>query len=172
MQLPNTSNGTVRLEINAEVRERWEAKYANSIGTAATDQEELRLIDELVARVRNGTVWSETGEEFFLGTQTEWTPETVRAVATGDVKGPDAAASMRALLIGGGVIVAVLAVAIWFIFFRSGSKPTAQVTPTVVATALPSNIQAVASVNGAVIVNRNTLCRNFNIISVNFKSPT
>lgn len=153
MQLPNTSHGTVRLEINAEVRERWEAKYANSIGTAATDQEELRLIDELVARVRNGTVWSETGEEFFLGSQTEWTPETVRAVATGDVKGPDAAASTRALLIGGGVIVAVLAVAIWFIFFRGGSKPTARVTPTVVATALPSNIQAVASVNGAVIVN-------------------
>ena len=124
-----------RLEIPAEVREAWERRYYELVGSAGDDADELRRIDELLARVDAGLSWTETGEELFIGSTSEWSESAVRTAA-GEGTDSDANRRRLVLFIGGALAVMLVLIALVLVpVFARGSRrasagPAAATPPT------------------------------------------
>lgn len=104
----------------ASVREVWDKKYAELIGSATSDDEELQLIRALRERVRGGLVWTESGAEVMLGKAARWTPAAVRSAAGVGIDDVEANKRnfFRFMAVLGVGMVVVLALIFWPMIFR------------------------------------------------------
>jgi hypothetical protein len=120
-----------QLEIDAKTLEAWKRRYAQEIGGAATDDEELAKIRAQRERFKAGLTWDENGNDVHIGVQQEWTPEAVRGAA-GDVRTGEAPRAM--LYVVGGVMLTLFACMLTVLFWPSGSTAAASTTRTPVVT--------------------------------------
>ena len=115
-----------QLEIDAKTLEAWKRKYAQEIGNAATDEEEMAKIRAQRERFKAGLTWDENGNSVHIGVQQEWTPEAVRGAA-GDVRTEEAP---RAALYAIGGVMAFMFLCLVVVLFWPSSAVAANTTRT------------------------------------------
>jgi hypothetical protein len=110
------------LQITAATREAWLTKYNAEIATPAADYaDEVRRAKELLAKVKTGLVWTETGQEAHIG-KVKWDKESV-AVAAGDTPLTEADLAKRrrnAIIV---VVAAAVVLVILGFFVMPKGKP-------------------------------------------------